>query len=83
VTVRHYGIYARGRGRFFRKLLGVVNMVQRKFDRSKVVMGSRVLEVWGEDSLDRPPPEFELVKEPMFGERMTDWGYIASSSIAR
>lgn len=92
-TVRHYGIYARGRRRFFRKLLGVVSMVQRKLTgqrwswapecskcgvKMEFVCSSGML-----DRLDRPPPEFELVKEPMFGERITDWGYITSSSIYR
>lgn len=92
-TIRHYGIYARGKRRFFRKLLGVVSMVQRRLTgqrwswapecpkcgvKMEFVCSSGML-----DRLDRPPPEFELVKGPMFGERIIDWGYITSSSISR
>ena len=92
-TIRHYGIYARGKRRFFKKLLGVVSMVQQRLTgqrwswapecpncgvKMEFVCSSGML-----DRLDRPPPEFEFVKEPRFGERIIDWSYIASSPITR
>jgi hypothetical protein len=38
-TIRHYGIYAMGKRRFFRGLLGVLSMTQRKLTCQRVVMG--------------------------------------------
>jgi hypothetical protein len=35
------------------------------------------------DRLDRPPPGFGFEEKLRFGERITDWGYITNSSIAR
>jgi hypothetical protein len=56
-------------------------------------MGPKLPQLWHKDGvrlssgmldrLDRPPPEFEFVKEPRFGKRITDWSYIVSSPIAR
>jgi hypothetical protein len=74
-------------------LLGVVSIVQKKIlslpwlwapkcpncgEKMEFVCSSGML-----GRLDRPSPEFEPVKEPRFGERITDWGYITSSSIYR
>ena len=92
-TVRHYGIYARNQRRFFKKLLGVVSIVQRKIlnlprlwapncpkcgTKMEFVCSSGML-----DRFDRPPPEFEIVEKPRFGESIPDWGFITGSPIYR
>jgi len=92
-TIRHYGIYARGKRKFFRKLLGVVSMVQQRLTgqrwswgpdcpkcgaRMEFVCSSGML-----DRLDRPPPGFGVVEKPKFGERITDWNYIVGSLISQ
>jgi hypothetical protein len=40
-TVRHYGVYARGKRRFFKRLLGVVSMVQRKLFKGRLSWAPR------------------------------------------
>jgi len=88
-TVRHYGIYARNQRRFFRRLLGVVSIVQQKLFKGSWFWapecprcGARMEFVYS-SGMDRPPPEFEVAEKPRFGERITDWNYIVSSSISR
>lgn len=88
-TVRHYGIYARNRKRFFRKLLGVVSILQKKILNLPWLWapecprcGAKMEFVYS-SGMDKPPPGFEVVEEPKFGERITDWSYITSSSITR
>jgi hypothetical protein len=88
-TIRHYGIYARNQRRFFKRLLGVVSIVQQKLFKGRFSWapgcpncGARMEFVYS-SGMDKPPPEFEVVKEPRFGERITDWSYIVSSSITR
>jgi hypothetical protein len=89
-TVRHYGVYARGKRRFFKRLLGVVSMVQRKLFEGKFSWapncprcGARMEFVCSSGSLElleKPPPGFEEFQEPRFGERITDWVYILGRS---
>jgi uncharacterized protein (DUF983 family) len=88
-TVRHYGVYARNQRRFFKRLLGVVSIVQQKLFKGRFSWapncpncGTRMEFVYS-SGMDRPPPEFEIVKEPSFGERITDWAYITTSLITR
>lgn len=88
-TVRHYGVYARNQRKFFRRLLGVISIVQRKLLNPRwswtpecPKCGMRMEFVYS-SGMDKPPPEFEFVKEPRFGERITDWSYIMGSSIPR
>jgi uncharacterized protein (DUF983 family) len=88
-TVRHYGVYARNQRRFFKRLLGVVCIVQRKLFKGRFSWapncpncGTRMEFVYS-SGMDRPPLELEIVKEPSFGERITDWAYITTSSITR
>ena len=76
-TIRHYGIYARGKRRFFKKLLDVVSIVQKKLigQRWSLVpdcpkCGAKMGFVCFSgmfDRLDRPPPEFRVLEEPRFG----------------
>lgn len=74
-TIRHYGVYSRGLKRRFRKLLGVVSMVQQKLTKFLELWapacpfcGTRMDYVWS--GKGEPPPELE------FGERISDWNYI-------
>ncbi|MDI6884688.1 MAG: transposase [Hadesarchaea archaeon] len=88
-TVRHYGIYARNQRRFFKKLLGVVSILQKKILNLPWLWapecpkcGAKMEFVYS-SGMDKPPPEFEPPEEPRFGERIIDWSYITSSSISR
>lgn len=86
-TVRHYGIYARNRRRFFKKLLGVVSIVQQKLFKGSWLWAPNCpkcgakMEFVFSSGMDRPPPELEFAKELRFGEKIIDWNYITSSPI--
>lgn len=88
-TVRHYGIYARNQRRFFQRLLGVVSIVQKKILNLPWLWAPKCpncgakMEFVYSSGMGKPPPEFEIVKEPRFGERITDWGYIMKSPVFR
>lgn len=80
-TIRHYGIYSRGRKRHFRRLLGLVRIAQQKLTESLKIWDRwaplcekckiRMEFIWS--GKKKPPPEFE------FGGRIPDWNFIATS----
>ena len=49
-TIRHYGIYARNQRRFFRKLLGVISIVQQKILKLPWLWAPEC-QVWGKDGV--------------------------------
>ncbi len=81
-TIRHYGIYSRGRKRHFRRLLGLVSMAQQKLTKMTKFVGLwapvcdkcciRMEYFWS--GKKKPPPDHE------FGERIVDWHFISGSA---
>jgi len=74
-TIRHYGIYSRGRKKHFRRLLGLVSMAQQKLTKFIGLWtpickkcGTRMEYLWS--GKKEPPPEYA------FGERIPDWSFI-------
>ncbi len=79
-TIRHYGIYSRGLKKKFKRLLGIVTIVQQELTKflkfrsplaPNAICGCRVEFVMCVK--EEPPPEHR------FGERITDWEYILGS----
>jgi len=77
-TIRHYGIYCRGKKRHFRRLLGLVSMAQQKLTKFVRLWaptckkcGRRMEYIWS--GKKKPPPEYA------FGERIPDWNFITGS----
>lgn len=73
--IRHYGVYSRGVKRKFKRLLGMVSMVQQKLVKfvfswapACPKCGTRMEYVWS--GVGEPPPELN------FGEKLDDWNYM-------
>ena len=78
-TIRHYGVYSRGIKRKFKRLYGLVSIVQTKLTKITKIDGSwapdcpncgRKMELvwWGKS---KPPPKWN------FGEIIDHWNYIS------
>ena len=78
-TIRHYGIYSRGIKRKFKRLCGLVSIVQTKLTKITKIDGSWVpvcpncgkkmeLVWWGKG---KPPPKWN------FGEIIDHWIYLS------
>jgi hypothetical protein len=77
-TIRHYGIYCRGKKRHFRRMLGLVSMAQQKLTKflepwapTCEKCGIKMEYIWS--GKKKPPPDH------IFGEIIPEWHFITGS----